>query len=316
MTKTKDHEADTLTVDRRGALECMLWAGTGVLWTIAGGVPSSALIGSARAQGAGLSFLQISDSHIGFDRPANPNPLATLEECITKVATMPVKPAFMIHTGDITHLSKPKEFDDAAQALTKLKLDGHYVPGEHDVIDEGTGKAYMERYGKGARGAGWYSFDQSGVHFIGLVNVVNLKAGGMGNLGDEQLAWLADDLKGKSNSTPIVVFAHIPLWTVAPEWGWGTEDSAKALALLARFGSVTVLNGHIHQLMQKVEGNVTFHTARSTAFPQPAPGSAPSPGPKLVPANELRGLLGVTNVSYRVGTAKLAITDTALVPPI
>jgi hypothetical protein len=312
MTKVKDHEADTLTVDRRGALECMLWAGTGVLWTIAGGVPSSALIGSARAQDAGLSFLQISDSHIGFDRPANPNPLATLEEAITKVAAMPVKPAFMIHTGDITHLSKPKEFDDAAQALTKLKLDGHYVPGEHDVIDEGTGKAYLERYGKGARGAGWYSFDQSGVHFIGLVNVVNLKAGGMGNLGDEQLAWLADDLKGKSNSAPIVVFAHIPLWTVAPEWGWGTEDSAKALALLARFGSVTVLNGHIHQLMQKVEGNVTFHTARSTAFPQPAPGSAPSPGPKLVPANELRGLLGVTNVTYRVGTAKLAITDTAL----
>jgi 3',5'-cyclic-AMP phosphodiesterase len=312
MTNEKDQEADTLNVDRRGALECMLWAGTGVLWTIAGGVPSSALIGSARAQGAGLSFLQISDSHIGFDRPANPNPLATLEECITKVAAMPTKPAFMIHTGDITHLSKPKEFDDAAQALTKLKLDGHYVPGEHDVIDEGTGKAYMERYGKGARGAGWYSFDQSGVHFIGLVNVVNLKAGGMGNLGDEQLAWLADDLKGKSTSTPIVVFAHIPLWTVAPEWGWGTDDSAKVLALLARFGSVTVLNGHIHQLMQKVEGNVTFHTARSTAFPQPAPGTAPAPGPKVVPANELRSLLGVTNVTYRVGNAKLAITDTAL----
>jgi 3',5'-cyclic-AMP phosphodiesterase len=316
MTNAKDDKddtlADTLTVDRRGALECMLWAGTGVLWTISGGVPSSALLGSAQAQGAGLSFLQISDSHIGFDRPANPNPLATLEEAISKVQAMPVKPAFMIHTGDITHLSKPKEFDDAAQAIGKLRLDGHYVPGEHDVIDEGTGKAYMERYGKNARGAGWYSFDQNGVHFIGLVNVVNLKAGGMGNLGDEQLAWLADDLKGKSNSTPVVVFAHIPLWTVAAEWGWGTEDSAKVLAMLARFGSVTVLNGHIHQLMQKVEGNVTFHTARSTAFPQPAPGSAPSPGPKVVPAGELRGLLGITSVTYRVGTTKLAITDTAL----
>ena len=177
MTNAKDDEANTLTVDRRGALECMLWAGTGVLWTISGGVPSSALLGSAQAQGAGLSFLQISDSHIGFDRPANPNPLATLEEAITKVQAMPAKPAFMIHTGDITHLSKPKEFDDAAQALGKLRLDGHYVPGEHDVIDEGTGKAYMERYGKNARGAGWNSFDQNGVHFIGLVNVVNLKAG-------------------------------------------------------------------------------------------------------------------------------------------
>jgi 3',5'-cyclic-AMP phosphodiesterase len=312
MTKMKDHEADPLTVDRRGALECMLWAGTGVLWTIAGGVPSSALIGSARAQNAGLSFLQISDSHIGFDRPANPNPLATLEECITKVAAMPVKPAFMIHTGDITHLSKPKEFDDAAQALTKLKLDGHYVPGEHDVIDEGTGKAYLERYGKGARGAGWYSFDQSGVHFIGLVNVVNLKAGGMGNLGDEQLAWLEDDVHGKSSSTPIVVFAHVPLWLVYDKWGWGTDDGARALGLLKRFGSVTVLNGHIHQIVQKVEGNMTFHTARSTAFPQPEPGAAPSPGPMLVPAEKLRTMLGLSNVTIASGQRPLAIVDSTL----
>ena len=108
------------------------------------------------------------------------------------------------------------------------------------------------------------------------------------------------------------MFAHIPLWTVAPEWGWGTQDSAQALSLLSRFGSVTVLNGHIHQIMQKVEGNVTFHTARSTAFPQPAPGTAPSPGPKIVPAGELRGLLGVTNVTFKQGIAALAVTDTTL----
>jgi 3',5'-cyclic AMP phosphodiesterase CpdA len=312
MTRKTQDDDGTMNVDRRGALECMLWAGTGVLWTVSGGVPASALLGTARAAESGLTFLQLSDSHIGFDKPANPNPLATLDDAIGKVTGLSTKPAFMIHTGDITHLSKPKEFDDAAQALGKLKIDGHYVPGEHDVIDEGTGKAYMERYGKNARGAGWYSFDQDGVHFIGLVNVVNLKAGGMGNLGADQLAWLADDLKGKSASTPIVVFAHIPLWTVAPEWGWGTEDSAQALAMLASFGSVTVLNGHIHQIMQKVEGNVTFHTARSTAFPQPAPGTAPSPGPKLVPAGELRGVLGVTNVTYRQGTKPLAITDSTL----
>jgi 3',5'-cyclic AMP phosphodiesterase CpdA len=186
------------------------------------------------------------------------------------------------------------------------------VPGEHDVIDETQGKAYLDRYGKNAKGAGWYSFDQSGVHFIGLVNVVDLKAGGMGNLGADQLAWLESDLAGKSASTPIVVFAHIPLWTIAPEWGWGTQDSAQALSLLARFGSVTVLNGHIHQLMQKVEGNVTFHTARSTAFPQPAPGTAPAPGPMRVPAGELRGLLGVRNVVFRQGVKDLAITDTTL----
>jgi 3',5'-cyclic AMP phosphodiesterase CpdA len=310
MTDRKDR-ADHM-IDRRGALECMLWAGTGVLWTVAGGVPASRLIGSAQAAEKGFTFLQISDSHVGFDKAANPNALGTLEDAVAKVQALPAKPAFLIHTGDITHLSKAKEFDDAAQVIGRLNLDGHYVPGEHDVIDEGNGKAYMERYGKQARGAGWYSFDQDGVHFVGLVNVVNLRAGGMGNLGADQLAWLADDLKAKSASTPIVVFAHIPLWTVAPEWGWGTEDSAQALVLLKRFGSVTVLNGHIHQIMQKVEGNVTFHTARSTAFPQPAPGTAPSPGPKVVPAGELKGVLGVTNVAFRRSGTALAITDSTL----
>jgi 3',5'-cyclic AMP phosphodiesterase CpdA len=299
-------------LDRRHALECMIWAGTGMLWTVSGGVPVSTLLGTAHAADAAFSFLQISDSHIGFDKAANPNALATLEEAIAKVGVMPVRPAFMIHTGDITHLSKPAEFDNAEQAIRRARLDVHYVPGEHDVIDEGNGKAYLERYGQRTKGAGWYSFDQAGVHFIGLVNVVDLRAGGMGNLGSEQLAWLADDLRGRTASTPIVVFAHIPLWTVAPDWGWGTQDSAQALALMARFGSVTVLNGHIHQLMQKVEGNVTFHTARSTAFPQPAPGTAPSPGPKIVPAGELRSLLGITNVVYRQGQQRLAITDTTL----
>ena len=305
-------DRDDKGLDRRQTLECMLWAGTGVLWTVSGGIPKSSLLGTAQAAESGFSFLQISDSHVGFDKAANPNALATLEEAVGKVAALPVKPAFMIHTGDITHLSKPKEFDDAAQVLGRLSLDAHYVPGEHDIIDEDNGKAYLERYGKGTRGAGWYSFDQNGVHFVGLVNVVDLKAGGMGNLGAEQLAWLADDLKAKTPSTPIVVFAHIPLWTIAPEWGWGTQDSAQILALLARFGSVTVLNGHIHQIMQKVEGNVTFHTARSTAFPQPAPGTAPSPGPKVVPAGELRGLLGIATVAFKQTNTPLAITDITL----
>ena len=212
----------------------------------------------------------------------------------------------------ITHLSKPGQFDDAEKVIGEAKLDVHYVPGEHDVIDEENGKAYLDRYGKNTKGTGWYSFDAGGVHFIGLVNVANLKAGGMGSLGDEQLAWLADDLKGKPTSTPVVVFAHIPLWTISADWGWGTEDSARALALLKRFGSVTVLNGHIHQLMQKVEGNVTFHTAMSTAFPQPAPGTAASPGPMLVPAEKLRTLLGLTSVEVRRGKRALAITDSPL----
>jgi 3',5'-cyclic AMP phosphodiesterase CpdA len=298
---------------RRSVLKCMTWAGAGVLWTVAGGVPRSlGIIGEAQAQGAGgTTFLQISDSHMGFDKPANPNAAGTLEEAIAKVKALPKKPAFMIHTGDITHLSKPKEFDDADKIISTAGLTVHYVPGEHDIIDEEV-KLYRERYGKNAKGAGWYSFDADGVHFIGLVNVVNLKAGGLGALGPEQLAWLADDLKGKAASTPIVVFAHIPLWVVYEQWGWGTEDGARALELMKSFGSVTVLNGHIHQVMQKVEGNVTFHTARSTAFPQPAPGTAPSPGPLKVPDDKLRSMLGIANVTFKRGDQRLAIVDSPL----
>lgn len=309
-----DHNGDDPS--RRHVLECMVWAGTGVLWTASGGVPKSlGLLGAAEAaeasQGA-FTFLQISDSHVGFNKAANPHAIDTLKEAIDKVKALPTKPAFMIHTGDITHLSKPAQFDDAAQIIGSAGLNVHYVPGEHDLIDDDNGKLYFDRYGAGKKGAGWYSFDQNGVHFIGLVNVVNLKAGGLGNLGADQLAWLADDLNRRSASTPIVVFAHIPLWTIYADWGWGTDDGAQVLALLKRFGSVTVLNGHIHQIIQKVEGNMTFHTARSTAFPQPVPGTAPAPGPMTVPADRLRHMLGLTRVNFSMGSQPLAITDSTL----
>src|SRR5580700_6798351 len=242
---------------RREVLECMVWAGTGVLWAVSGGVPHSVgLIGDAlAAEPTGFTFLQMSDSHIGFNKAANPDALGTLREAVAKVKAMPIKPSFIIHTGDITHLSKPEEFDNADKVYGETGVQIHYVPGEHDMIDEGQGKAYLDRYGKGTKGAGWYSFDDHGVHFIGLVNVVDLKAGGLGRLGADQLAWLADDLKGKPASAPIVVFAHIPLWTVYADWGWGTDDGMQAMQLLKGFGSVTVLNGHIHQIVQKVEGN-------------------------------------------------------------
>jgi 3',5'-cyclic AMP phosphodiesterase CpdA len=301
-------------INRRKVLECMTWVGTGVLWTVSGGVPHSlGIIDEAVAQEAkGLTFLQISDSHIGFHLPPNPNALGTLGECIAKVNTLTKKPAFMIHTGDISHLSLASQFDDADKVIAQSRLDVHYVPGEHDFVDQEQ-KLFLERCGSGTKGSGWYSFDANGVHFVGLVNVFNLKAGGLGDLGTEQLAWLEADLKGLSASTPIVVFAHIPLWTVYPQWGWGTDDSGQALSYLKRFGSVTVLNGHIHQVMQKVEGNVTFHTARSTAFPQPAPGTAPSPGPmKEVAADKLRSMLGIANVTYKQNEQPLAIIDRPL----
>lgn len=304
-------------IDRRGFLKCMAWAGTGTLCVLQGGVLKSFALSDVLQQKIGkisgdLSFVQISDSHIGFNKAANPDVTATLREAIAKVNALPIRPSFVLHTGDLTHLSKPDEFDILAESLKSLNTGRiFYVPGEHDVLSD-NGQMFRERFGQGTHGDGWYSFDQNGVHFIGLVNVLNLKAGGLGNLGGEQLKWLEKDVSGLKSSTPIVVFAHIPLWTVYPQWGWGTDDSEQALSYLRRFGSVTVLNGHIHQTMQKVEGNLTFHTACSTAFPQPQPGTAASPGPMKVPAEKLRSVLGITDVNFVRGTHSLGIIDDSL----
>ncbi|MDB5432538.1 MAG: metallophosphoesterase [Caulobacter sp.] len=305
---------------RRAALKCMAWAGTGALWTLGGGLAGAVSLDQALAapkrMGGGVaapfSFLQISDSHVGFAKPANPDARATYREAVAKIAGLPVKPAFIIHTGDITQLSRDAEFDDAEQIIRETGLPVFHVPGEHDMLDDGNGQAYLDRFGKGAKGDGWYSFDHSGVHFVALINVKLLKPGGMGQLGPDQLAWLKDDLAGRSSSTPIVVFTHMPLWTISTDWGWGTDDAQQALGLLRRFGSVTVLNGHIHQVIHKLEGHVAFHTARSTAFPQPAPGTAPSPGPLVVPADRLRAALGIREVSVTRGGGPLALIDTPL----
>lgn len=306
-----DHNHDG--VNRRGFLKCMAWAGTGALCVIQGGVLKSyALPHAARHRIKGdLSFVQISDSHLGFNKPANPDVTGTFQTALDRIKALEVQPEFILHTGDITHLSKPEQFDTVSQMLQQTGKDVFYVPGEHDVLDD-NGKGYLDRFGKNSHGAGWYSFDQKGVHFIGLVNVVDLRAGGLGVLGHEQLEWLEDDVKHLAHSTPIVVFAHIPLWAVYPEWGWGTDDSAQALSYFKKFGSVTVLNGHIHQTMQKVEGNVTFHTACSTAFPQPQPGAAAGPGPMKVPPEQLRTVLGITDVNYARGKHALALTDSTL----
>ncbi|HZE83008.1 MAG TPA: metallophosphoesterase, partial [Puia sp.] len=261
---------------------------------------------------ADFSFVQISDSHIGFSKAANPDVVGTLRAAIAKINAMPLAPSFVLHTGDLSHLAQADEFDTLDQSLKSVKTEKiFYVPGEHDVLGDG-GKQYLARYGKDTKGQGWYSFDSKGVHFVGLVNVVETAEGGLGVLGADQLKWLEGDLKGLSASTPIVVFAHIPLWAVYPQWGWGTRDSEQALSLLRRFGSVSVLNGHIHQTMLKVEGNITFHTATSTAFPQPQPGAAPAPGPMKVPAEKLGSLLGLTHVNYMEHAHSLAITDTPL----
>src|SRR4051812_43074055 len=302
-------------IDRRGFLQCMAWVGTGVVWAMQGGILRSTVFGKddAALASADFTFAQISDSHIGFTKEPNKDVVGTLQQTIARINRLAARPELLLHTGDLTHLSKPEEFDTLAQSLSAAKAgDQFFVPGEHDVFTD-EGKSYLDRYGKNTEGGGWYSFDYKGVHFIGLVNVMNLKAGGLGILGKEQLDWLQDDLRGRGSSTPIVVFAHVPLWTVYEKWGWGTEDSAVALDYLKRFASVTVLNGHIHQILQKVEGNVTFHSARSTAFPQPEPGKAASPGPmKNVAADQLKKMLGLSSVKYVATTGTLAIVDQTL----
>jgi 3',5'-cyclic AMP phosphodiesterase CpdA len=317
MSEIIKHNHDQDGVDRRGFLKCMAWAGTGVLWTMTGGILKSQTLSSSSeaaslAAGADLSFVQISDSHIGFNKEANKDVAATLREAVAKINALPDVPSFMLHTGDLTHLAEAEEFDTLDQILKDCKTKQvFYVPGEHDILND-NGQQYRARFGKGSKGSGWYSFDQKGVHFVGLVNVMDIKEGGLGVLGREQLEWVEDDLKARSSSTPIVLFAHVPLWTIFPKWGWGTEDSQQALGYLKRFGSVTVLNGHIHQIIQKVEGNITFHTAMSTAFPQPQPGTAPKPGPMKVPSEKLRSVLGVTSVNYVEGRTTLAVVDSPL----
>ena len=308
---------DEKDLDRRKFLKCMAWVGTGAVWTLSSGVLKGSPLGQSSHgtmmshAGGALRFVQISDSHIGFDKPANTDVTATLRAAIGKIKADPEPPAFVLHTGDLTHLSRPAEFDTLEQVLSELSMPVFYVPGEHDVLED-DGNSYLQRFGKGTLGAGSHSFDQSGVHFIGLVNVVNLKAGGLGTLGDEQLEWLEKDVKRLKSSTPIVVFAHIPLWSVYPDWGWGTDDSERALSYLKRFGSVSVLNGHIHQVMQKVEGHVTFHTAMSTAFAQPAPGTAASPGPMKVADDRLRKVLGLSRMTFQSVNHPIAITDVPL----
>jgi 3',5'-cyclic-AMP phosphodiesterase len=302
-------------IDRRGFLQCMAWTGTAVVWTAAAGVLSSRLVAPvAAAETPGtFSFVQISDTHIGFKGQANTDAVATLQQVVDRVNALPSPPAFVLHTGDQTHGQKPGAFDTVAQLLKGVRTERvFYVPGEHDVFLDG-GKEYLDRYGKGTVGGrGWQSFDYRGTHIVGLVNVLRYKGEGMGSLGEEQLQWLEKDVGGLPSSTPIVVFAHVPLWAVYPAWGWVTEDAECALGSLRRFGSVTVLNGHIHQVLRKVEGTVSFHTAMSTAFPQPAPGGAPAPGPLKIPAAEARRMIGVTEVAYVPGTQPLAVVDSTL----
>ncbi|MFA6220445.1 MAG: metallophosphoesterase [Erythrobacter sp.] len=317
-----DHHLDR-PIDRRGMLECMGWAGTGTLFALTSGIAASLTLDQALAATPGpvtgqappvkpFSFLQISDTHIGFKKEANPDVVGTLKATIAKVRALAVQPDFIVHTGDITHLATPEQFDTAQQLLNELNLPIHFVPGEHDIVDGTDPRAFLDRFGKGTKGDGWYSFDANGAHFIALVNAVHLADRGMGSLGADQLAWLKDDIAHLSASTPIILLSHFPLWPLFPDWGWGTSDGTEALALLKRFASVTALNGHIHQVQQKTEGRMVFHAGRSTAFPQPAPGVGPGPGPLVVPPADLLSRIGISSMLVRQSASPLAIIDQTL----
>jgi 3',5'-cyclic AMP phosphodiesterase CpdA len=320
FTVTDDNETDVnqsgeqpSKLARRDAMACLGWIGTGMLFSMVGGVPRTlGAISEAEAQEKNFTFVQMSDNHIGFKAGPYQNVAGTLQTAIGKIKAMQTSPALMLHTGDITNFAKPGEFDLADQINAGAGLDIHHVPGEHDMLDPGK-TLYLSRYGKGTKGDGWYSFNDHGVHFIGLVNVMHQGPDHQWLLGADQLAWLQDDLRAVSPSTPIVVFAHVPLWTIYAKWGWGTGDAPAALALLRPYGSVTLLNGHIHQIVQKVEGDIKFHTARSTAFPQPVAGTAPLPGPMLkLPAGEIGEYLGITSANLYETATPLAVTDSTL----
>ncbi len=277
-------------VSRQDFLEHVAWTGSGIAWSLS----ASGLLASRAAEAAtsNFSFVQISDSHIGFAQPANPDVLATFTKTIAAINAMPEQPAFVVHTGDVTHLAKAAQFDAAKQALGALKAPLLVLPGEHDVI--GSPKEFSSAFARKDAPNGWFSFDQGGIHFLSLVNVFNFEVDG--KLGNEQLDFVDKDLKAQKASTPIVVFGHVPLYALYPKWGWTTEDGSRVLAALHRFDAVTVLNGHIHQIIQHTEGNIRFATAAATAYPQPAPGTAAHPGPLKVPDDKLLSVLGYRTV--------------------
>ncbi len=310
---------NTYDPGRRRALSCLsAWGGAAVVWTVSGGIPRAlGATGTGMPPGAArdaLTFVQISDTHIGFHKEANPDVVGSLRRAIADINALPQAPAFVVHTGDVSHLSKPEEFGQAREVLQEIRVDRvHTVPGEHDALDDGLA-GYLKGFDHDGKNRAWYSFDQGGVHFIGLSNVLNFKMGTMTSLGDEQIGWLKQDLARVSHSTPIVVLAHIPMWTVYAQWGWGTADADQALALLRPYGSVTVLNGHIHQVLQKVEGNIALHTAMSLAYPLPTPGQEGigEPGPVKVPAGELGKLIGTRQLTVVRGKHELALVDTPI----
>jgi 3',5'-cyclic-AMP phosphodiesterase len=292
-------------MQRRKFIEHVSWTGLGIAWAVgANGLFTACQVEEPTAQKSStaspFSFVQISDTHIGFHKPANEHVTDTLQKTINAINALLAPPAFVVHTGDISHLSKPEEFDLAKQLLSQLKVPLFTLPGEHDTIGD-RGKAYEEAFPRKDVREGLQSWDQAGIHFVSLTNVLDFGTTGSGKLGQAQLDVLAKDLAGQKPDTPLVIFSHIPLYDLYPKWGWATADSAQLLSLLARFASVTVLTGHIHQVIEHSEGNIRFHTATTTAYPLPAPGHGEKPAPVNLPKNSLLAAIGFRTVEVIAG---------------
>lgn len=287
---------------RTDFLQHVAWTGAGIAYAASA---SGLLMGTAvgAEMNDTIEFVQISDSHIGFHQAANSDVAATLKMAVDRINAMPVQPKFVVHTGDITHLSTPKQFDDAKTILSQLKAPLIALPGEHDVVGNDF-KTYLSNFKiPQSTAGGWSSWNADGIHYVTLLNVFNFEK--LGLLGNDQLDWLRKDLDGVSKTTPVVVFTHVPLYALFTQWGWTTEDGTKALALLQKFDKVTVLNGHIHQIVTHSEGHINFASAASTAYPQPKPGTAPKPGPVTLPHDDLLRAIGYRTVQLDVGDARI-----------
>lgn len=301
-------------MSRRQLMRHTAWFGAAVGFAVVGGevishVADASAAGRTHARPT-LRFAQVSDSHIGFTGAPNPDVAGTFGHAIDQINNLGYTPDFVVHTGDLTHLSAPGQFDQAKQMMTALKTPHVFtVPGEHDSVDD-AGQKYRSAFGAGSVGDGWYSFDMAGVHVIALVNTLNLRK--LGHLGADQLEFVRKDVARLSSDTPIIVFSHIPLFAMYPDWGWGTDDATQALSYLRRFASVTCLNGHVHQLFSKTESNVTFYSGTTTAYPLPRPGDGPAPKPVTLPAGKLRDALGIREVTYSRGETTLALKERTL----
>jgi hypothetical protein len=255
---------------------------------LGGVVLASGLAGCARLRGReDFYFLQLSDTHWGYEGPANPEAGVTLKRTTAAIAAAARKPDFVVFTGDLTHDTKDAALRRARlgefeQIVTGIGIPHRrFLPGEHDASAD-HGAAYRERFGE----THW-SFDHKGIHFVGLDNVSDPE----GALGEAQLGWLEKDLERLSRSQPIVVFAHRPLFDLYPSWDWTTRDGARAISILSAHENVTVFYGHIHQEHHHTTGSIAHHSARSLIFPLPTPGSAPKRAPlPWDPASPAHGL--------------------------